>query len=140
MTKNFTVGISSERGNTTSIRFSYKDNPKSSKPRYTFKESQHKDTDSKYIKFIRNLNANGVGVNKIYESAEQIGVQMTQFTHPNLDIIDDIIRKASYDAGFDKPVKKDLRIVDLKAKTEYDDTFEENAKLIYQRQVRKDSK
>ena len=137
LTKNFTIGVSSERGNTTSIRFSYKDNPKSSKPRYTFKESQHKDTDSKYIKFIRNLNANGVGVNKIYESAEQIGVQMTQFTHPNLDIIDDILRKASYDAGFDKPVKKDLRIVDLKAKTEYDDAFEENAKLIYQRQTKK---
>ena len=137
LTKNFTVGISSERGNTSSIRFSYKDNPKSSKPRYRFKESQHKDTDSNYIKFIRNLNANGIGVNKIYESAEQIGVQMTQFSHPNLDIIDEIIRKASYDAGFDKPVKKDLRIVDLKAKTEYDYTFEEDAKLIYQRQAKK---
>jgi len=137
LTRNLTIGISSERGNSTSIRFSYKDNPMLSKPRYKFKESQHRDSDSKYIKFIRNLNANGIGVNKIYEGAEQIGVQISQFTHPNLDIIDEIIRKASYDAALDKPVKKDLRIADLKAKTEYDDTFEEDAKLIYQRQAKK---
>ena len=55
LTKNLTIGISSERGNTTSLRFSYKNYPKKSKPRYAYKESQHKESDSKYKKFIRNL-------------------------------------------------------------------------------------
>ena len=106
-------------------------------PRYQYKESNHKETDSKHIRFIRNLNENGIGVNKIYESSDKIGVQLSQFTHPNLDIIDDIIRRASYNAGLDKPVKKDLRIADLKAVTEYDEDFERNGKLIYQRQTKK---
>ncbi len=135
--KNFTVGFSIERGNSTSIRFSYKNDSKLSKPRYEYKQSDHKETDSKYIKFIRNLNENGIGVNKIFENSDQIGVQMTQFTHPNLDIIDEIIRRASYDAGLIKPVKTDLRIVDLKARSEYGDTFETDAQLIYERKNKK---
>ena len=135
--KNFTIGFSMERGNSTSLRFSYKNDSKLSKPRYEYKQSDHKETDSKYIKFIRNLNENGIGVNKIFENSDQIGVQMTQFTHPNLDIIDEIIRRASYDAGLIKPVKTDLRIVDLKARSEYGDTFETNAQLIYERKNKK---
>ena len=136
LSKNFTIGISSERGNSTSIRFTYKNFPKVSNPRYEYKESNHNETDVSYVKFIRNLNENGIGVNKIFEDSEVIGVQMSQFTHPNLDIIDEIIERASYNAGFTKPVKKDLRIADLKAKTDYDNTFEKNAKLIYQRQAK----
>ena len=137
LTKNLTIGISAERGNSTSIRFSYKSDAKQSMPRYEYKQPEHKETDHKYIKFIRNLNENGIGVNKIYEGAEQIGIQMSQFTHPNLEIIDEIIKRASYDAGLVKPVKTDLRIADLKAKTEYDETFEKNSQLIYQRQAKK---
>ena len=137
LSKNFTIGISSERGNFTSIRFSYKNDPKVSKPRYKYKESIHKQTDSKYVRLIRNLNENGIGVNKILEGADQIGIEMSQFMHPNLDIIDEIISKASYNAGIDKPVKTDLRIADLKARSEYDEAFERSAKLIYQRQAKK---
>ena len=137
ITKNFSIGISSERGNTTSIRFLYKNYPKLSKPRYKYQESDHRENDSKYVKLIRNLNNNGIGVNKILEGADQIGLQLSQFTHPNLNVIDEIIRRASYNAGIDKPVKKDIRIADLKGRTEYDDDFEENAKLVYQKQVKK---
>ena len=137
LTNNFTIGISNERGNSTTIRFSYKNNPKVSRPRYVYKQPKHKDDDAQYIKFIRNLDENGIGVEKILETSDQIGIQLTQFIHPNLDIIDEIIRRASYDAGIKKPVKKDIRIVDLKAKTEYSSSFEKNAKLIYQRQARK---
>ena len=75
------------------MRFSYKNDPKTAKPRYKYKEPKHKETDSKYVKFIRNLNENGIGVDKIFEVQEQIGVQMTQFTHPNMDIIDEIIKE-----------------------------------------------
>ena len=135
--QNFSIGISSERGNYTSIRFSYRNESKKSKPPFTYKESNHKKTDSKYIKFIRNLNENGIGVNKILEGDDQIGIQMSQFVHPNLDIVDEIIRRASYDAGLIKPVKKDLRIADLKARVEYDEAFEKSAKLIYQKQAKK---
>ena len=31
---------------------------------------------------------------------------MNQFRHPNIDIIDEIIRRASIDAGIVKPVKR----------------------------------
>jgi len=137
ITKNFSIGISSERGNTTSIRFLYKNYPKLSKPSYKYKESDHRENDSKYVKLIRNLNNNGIGVNKILEGTDQIGLQLSQFTHPNLTVIDEIIRRASYNAGIDKPVKKDIRIADLKGRTEYDDDFEENAKLVYQKQLKK---
>ncbi len=134
---NLTIGISNERDSYFSLRFVYKSYPKANKPQYIYKESEHNKTDSKYIKFIRNLNENGIGVNKIFEDSNQIGVEMSQFKHPNLDIIDEIIRRASIDAGIVKPVKKDLRIADLKAKTEYDEAFQENANLIYQKKIKK---
>lgn len=137
LTKNFTIGISTERGNSTSIRFIYKDDPKISKPRYEYKDSNHKETDSDYVRLIKNLNENGIGVNKIIESADQVGIQISQFRHPNLDIIDEIIRRASYNAGLDKPVKANLTIANLKGRTEFDDSFEKNSKLIYQRQAKK---
>ena len=137
LTNNFTIGISSERGNTTSLRFSYKNNPSKTVPEYKYKEVDHNKTDSKYIRFIRNLNENGIAVNKILESSEEIGVQLSQFKHPNLDTIDEIIRRASANAGFNKTLKKDIRIADLKAVTEYDNSFEQNAQLIYERQSKK---
>ncbi len=137
ITKNFSIGISSERGNTTSIRFLYKNYPKLTKPRYKYKQSEHKVNDSSYVKLIRNLNNNGISVNKILEDTNQIGLQLSQFTHPNLNVIDEIIRRASLNAGIEKPVKKDIRIADLKARTEYSVDFEENAKLIYQKQAKK---
>ena len=137
ITKNFTIGISSERGNSTSIRFIYKNDPYISKPRYEYKDSNHKETDSDYVRLIRNLNENGIGVNKIIEGSEQIGIQISQFRHPNLDIIDEIIRKASSNAGIEKPVKTNLTIANLKARTEFDESFEKNSNLIYQRQAKK---
>ncbi len=134
---NFTIGLSNERDTYLSLRFIYKNNPKETKPRYTYKKSDHKKNDTKYVKLIRNLNVNGVSVNKIFEDSNQIGIQMDQFVHPNLDIIDEIIRRASIDAGIEKPIKKDLRIADLKAKSEYDEAFQENANLIYQKREKK---
>ena len=83
------------------------------------------------------MSNNGIGVNKIIEGVNDVGVELTQFTHPNIQIIDEIIRRAATDAGINKPVKKDLRIADLKAKSEYDDSFERNANLIYERKSKK---
>ena len=137
ISKNFLIGISHERGNSTSIKFSYKDNSKISRPKYEYKKPKEKDSDDEYVKFIRNLNNNGIGVNKIYEGANNIGVELTQFTHPNIQIIDEIIRRAANDSGLKKPIKKDLRIADLKAKSELDDSFKKNSNLIYERRSKK---
>ena len=54
------------------------------------------------------MSNNGIGVNKIIEGVNDVGVELTQFTHPNIQIIDEIIRRAATDAGINKPVKKDL--------------------------------
>ena len=130
---NFSLGISSERGNNYSIRFIYKNNPKNSKPRYKYKKAEIEDTDSKYEKLIKNIEANGVGVNKIIETPKAIGLELTQFTHPNLDIIEEIIKSASYEAGIDKPIKTEIRVANLQGVSEYNKEFEKNSLLIYQR-------
>ena len=130
---NITIGLSSERGNYTSLKFIYKNNPKKSQPKYKYKKAEIKDTDSKYAKLIKNIEANGIGVNKIIETPKTIGLELTQFTHPNLNVVEEIIRSASYDAGIDKPVKKNLRVANLQGVSEYNKEFENNSLLIYQR-------
>jgi hypothetical protein len=130
---NFTIGLSSERGNYNSLKFIYKNNPKISKPEYKYKKAELKDTDSKYAKLIKSIEANDIGVNKIIETSKAIGLELTQFTHPNLDVVEEIIRNASYDAGISKPIKKNLRVASLKGVSEYDKEFENNSLFIYQR-------
>ncbi len=130
---NFLIALSSERGNYTSLRFSYKASAKANKPRYEYKKPIYKESDDKYKKFIKNVESNGIGVNKIVENSESIGIELTQFMHPNLDLVEEIIRAASFDAGIDKEIKKELRIADLNALSEYDEEFIRNSNLIYER-------
>ena len=130
---NFSIGLSNERGNFTSFKLIYKNNPKQDKPAYKYKKAEFKETDTKYAKLIKSIEANGVGVNKIIETPEAIGLELTQFSHPNLDIVEDIIRSASYDANIDKPIKRDLRVANLQGISEYNKEFERNSLLIYQR-------
>jgi len=134
---NFTFGFSSERGNYTSFKFIYKNNPAKSKPEYKYKKTEFKDDDNKYAKLIKSIEANGIGVNKIIETPKAIGLELTQFTHPNLDIVEEIIRSASYDAGLDKPVKKNLKVANLQGASEYNKEFENNSLLIYERKSKR---
>ena len=67
------------------------------------------------------------------KSSDSIGIELTQFTHSNLDIIEEIIASASIDAGIEEEIKKDLRIVNLKAVSEIDETFERDSEIIYER-------
>ncbi|MDC3359948.1 YjbH domain-containing protein [Gammaproteobacteria bacterium] len=134
---NFTIGLSSERGNYTSLKFIYKNNPKKFKPDYKYKKAEFKDDDGKYAKLIKSIEANGIGVNRIIETPKVIGLELTQFTHPNLDIVEEIIRSASYEAGLDKPVKKNLRVANLQGVSEYNKEFENNSLLIYQRKSKR---
>ena len=131
--KNFSIGFSQERGNIFSMKFSYKNSPIESKKIYEYEPAELKNDSSKYTKLRKNLQNNGIGVNKIIETPKFIGLELTQFTHPNLDIIEEIISVASYDAGITKDIKKDLRIANLQAISEYDQEFARNAKLIYER-------
>jgi hypothetical protein len=131
--ENFVLGLSFERGNYASLRFVYKNNPKNSYREYEYESAESNENDSKYMKLVNNLEKNGIGVNKIVESASSIGLELTQFTHPSLQIVEEIIFKASRDAGIDKEIKKNLKIVDLNAAEEFNKDFEKESKLIYQR-------
>ncbi len=131
--ENFVIGLSFERGNFASLRFSYKNNPQKSYSKYTYEEAEVNENDSKYLKLIKNLENNGIGVNKIVERANSIGLELTQFTHPNLQIVEQIIYESSRDANIKKDIKKNLKIVDLDAVKEFDSNFEEDSKLIYER-------
>ena len=132
--KNFSIGIASERNNYLSAKFVYKNNPKEFVKKYQYKKSETiKPQDDKYKKLIKNIENNGIGVNKIIESADAIGLELTQFTHTNLDIIEEIIASASIDSGVNKEIKTDLRIANLQVKTDFDEDFLNNSKILYER-------
>ena len=134
---NFTVGASYERGNYMSLRFTYKNNPKRSIKKYEYKKAEEDKNDNKYTKLINNLENNGIGVNKISEGARSVGLELTQFIHKDIRVIEEIVARASNDAGIDKNIKKDLKIADLTAYSEIDSTFERNSKLIYERDTKR---
>lgn len=131
---NFTISFSVERGGYNSVRFSYKNNPNKEIPKYKYKSPDEQSKGNKYSKLIKNIENNGIGVNKIIETPDFIGLELTQFTHPNLDVVEEIVRAATFDAGIKKEIKKDLRIADLKASSEYNEEYERNLKLIYERE------
>ena len=89
ITDNLVVGISSERGSYTSLKFIYKNNPTVTKPKYKYKKSNEVFGQDKLTKLRKNIQNNGIGVNKIFETENAIGIELTQFTHPNLNIIED---------------------------------------------------
>lgn len=131
--ENFIIGFSYERGNYTSLRFVYKNNPKNTYKKYKYQTAETRKEDSKYDKLITNLEYNGIGVNRILETSNSIGLELTQFTHPNLQLIEEIIFQASKDAGIKKDVKKNIKIVDLNALSEFGEDFERDSNLIYKR-------
>ena len=135
--KNFVLGLSYERGNFTSIRFLYKSNPRKDYKKYEYKTPESQKDEDKYSKLITNLEENGIGVNKVIETTSSIGLELTQFRHLNLQLVEEIIYKSSKDAGIQKDVKKNLKVVNLDAVIEYDNDFEKNANLIYKREPKK---
>jgi len=134
---NFTLGVSHERGGISSLKFVYKNNPKKSIKKYEYQKAEITPDDDKYTKLIKNLEENGIGVNKISETSSSLGLELTQFIHPNFNLVKEIITKASRDAGINKDIKTDLKIADLKAVSEIDDVFERNANTIYERDTKR---
>jgi len=130
---NFTIGLSNERGNFTSLKFVYKNNPLASAKKYKPKKASPGEGDNKYTKLIKNLNANSIGVDKIIETPDFIGLELTQFAHSGIDTIEQIIDFSAKDAGIDKEIKKELKIASLKGVSEFDYESHKNAELIYKR-------
>ena len=131
---NFTLGVSYERGGYSSLRFTYKNNPKKTLKKYEYKKAEISENEDKYTTLIKNLEENGIGVNKITETTSSIGLELTQFIHPDLKLVEQIISQASRDAGIKKNIKKDLKIADLTAVSEIEDDFKRRANTIYERQ------
>ena len=133
--ENFILGASFERGNFISIKFVYKNNPLKSSNSYNYKETNFDENTDQYSKLIQNLEKNGIGVNKIIESGSSIGLELTQFVHKDIKLVEQIISEASLKAGVKKNIKKDIRIADLKAVNEIDNNLRDNSNVIYQRQT-----
>ena len=135
LNENFVVGFSFERGSTASLKFIYKNSPKTSYQKYKYQnQEQNSNNEDQYQNLITNLERNGIGVNKVIETANSIGLELTQFTHSNLQVVEEIIKQAGKDSGIEKDIKKNLKIVNLDAITEFDDSFEDNSNLIYERE------
>lgn len=131
--KNLSVGIFSERDNFYSLKFIYKQNPKREVPRYKYKKSKIDKSSSSYNKFISNLGNNGIGVNKIIKNGKVLGVDITQFTHKNIDVINEIIDQAKTDSNVTEEVLINYKIVDLDVVGNYDNSFEDSSEQIYLR-------
>ena len=132
--KNFNMGLSYERGNYLSLKLTYKNNPKESIKKYEYKKPRTSNEDtSKYSKLIRNLEENGIGVSRITETSRSLGLELTQFIHSDLKVIEEIIKESSMDAGIYKNIKKDIKIANLDAVSEIDRDFKRNAQIIYER-------
>ena len=129
---NFNIGLSHERGSYFSLKFNYKNNPKASR-KYEFKEAKTNINDDSYTKLIKNLEENGIGVNKISETSRSLGLELTQFVHSDIALVEQIIKEASRESGIYKNIKKDIKIANLDAVNELDESFQRNAKIIYER-------
>ena len=134
ITDNFTIGFFNERDNFYSFKFIYKKDSSAKKDTFKYESATETEDDNKYEKLIKNLSKNGVGVNKIYESGDSIGLELTQFTHPNLDIIEEIIYLAKSDSGIIKDIKRQYMIADISAYSDLDTQYINNSKLIYERE------
>jgi hypothetical protein len=137
LNSNFSLGVSFERGSYFSLKFLYKNDPKKSIKTSNYKEASMNNDDSAYDKLIKNLEENGIGVKKIIESPRSLGLELTQFIHSDIAIVEEIIKESSRNAGIKKNIKKDIKIADLNAVNEIDESFKRTAKTIYERDTKK---
>ena len=135
ITDSFSIGVSYERGDYASFKFVYKNNPVKTYQQSEYTRGERRRGDNKYTQLINNLEENGIGVKKLTRNANSIGLQLTQVIHPNLQVVEQIIARASRDAGITEDIKKDIEIANLLVVSEIDDAYEKNAQTIYQRQT-----
>jgi hypothetical protein len=129
---NINIGIAAERGNFISFRFAVKQSLQARK--YEYYKPEKIDNESAETSFIRNIQANGLGINEIFENSDSIGIEISQFSHPSLDIIEEIIMTAKGESGIEKDIKVNYQIAGLDADSQFDQAFINRSKQIYQRQ------
>lgn len=129
---NLTVGISSERGNGFSLRFSYKKD-ENDKPNYAYKPAKKEIDDGKYDRLVKNLENNGIGVDKIIKKDNKLGIELTQFRHQSLEIIEEILISSKKDSEIEQEIIPNYKIANLKAIQNYDLNFEDESQTIYER-------
>jgi hypothetical protein len=130
---NFSLGGSYERGGFFSVKFVYKNNPKQTVKKYDFQEANISKNDSRITKLIKNLESNGIAVSRISETSRSLGLELSQVIHPDLNLVRDIIATSVDNAGIDKSIKTNIEIAKLRGVTELDDSFNEDALVIYEK-------
>lgn len=130
--KNYIIGASFERGNYFSLRFNFKSDPNETLKSYEYKPSEDiEENEGAYRKLVKNLQENGIGVKKIIEDRTKIGIEVSQFTHPNIEIIEEIIYAASKDSRLPKELKVDYSTASLRASSTLDLEFGDDAVTVY---------
>lgn len=134
---NYVVSLSHERGSYFSMNFTYKNNPRTSIKNYEYREAETSINDNSITKLIKNLEENGIGVNRISQTARSLGLELTQFIHSDMLLVEEIIKEAKKDSGIDKSIKTNIKIANLDAINEIDELFQRNAKTIYERETKR---
>ena len=116
--ENFVVGLAFERGNAVSLRFAFKRDPKKS-PNITYQKSKIKD-ENKYNNLIKNLEDNGIGVNKIVDKGNKLGIEVTQFSLPNLDFVEEVLMSAKSFSNIEKDIIANYKIAGLSVEDNID--------------------
>ena len=110
------------------IKIYYKNNPQSSLKRYKYQKADNNNDDNKYEKLVNNLNKMALVLKKLLKKVRSLGLELTQFMHSDIALVEQIIKESSRDAGINKNIKKDIKVADLDAISEIDDDLKKNQK------------
>ena len=134
---NFVLGISRERDNYFALRFQYKQDTKKQKPRHKYSEVIVNPKVSKYEKLTRNLRNNGLSVNKVIKKDDKLAIELSQYSHSNLDEIENIIFEAKKSSGVDEEILTNYKIADLTAIQNFNESFEKEGLMIFKKEPRR---
>ena len=133
ISRNFSIGVFSERNNFFSLKFVYKNSPMKDNPRYRYKRSTKEHSSNKYVNLRRNLENNGIGVNKIFKNQDIVALEITQFSHTNINTINQIIDTAKKVSNIDEEIIANYKIVDLEAVKNFDENRFSNDEIVFSR-------
>lgn len=129
--KNYVLGLAFERGNYVSLKFNFKTDPSKDYEEYEYKQAEVEAADGAYRRLVKNLEENGIGVKKIIEDRTKIGIEVSQFTHPSFEIIEEIVYAASRDSNIKKDLKVDYTTAGLKVSSNLDTEMAKDAITVY---------
>ncbi len=132
--KNWTIGLSAERNNYLSLRFSYK-RGKGEVPKYNYEKIDKTKDDDEYTHFRRSLESNGIGVSEMFETKDRkiVGLEISGLSHPSIDIVEEIIMSARNDSGLEQEVVANYKIGNLDAIKNYEQDFQDSSRPIFSR-------